>query len=722
MDKPEQKPPKTPRNSDPSRSDRISKIVEACVLNAQGLDADQLEAIINENADLMPELGEQLMAIGEVKSARNMAKQLGDENATVSDGSSDEIANSTKRMSRQIEIDGYKLIREIGRGGQAIVYLAKQESTGRRVAIKVLHERIDIEGRQQERFEREVQILAALNHPNIVAVVDKGIGRQGNCYFVMEYVEGIRLDQYLSDHNHVEDDDAEAEDPSERLRLFMKICDAVNAAHLRGIVHRDLKPSNILIDERNEPRILDFGLARTAMPSALDGSGPEPLTITGQFLGSLAWASPEQAEGKPDKIDSRTDVYSLGVILYQMLTGTFPYEVVGNMVTVLQNILTAEPTPPSKIIEARLAKSQRLQRNRRAVLKNPINGSIEAIVLKALAKNRQDRYQNAGEFSQDIAKYLSGKSIAADGESRTDARKTKARIAAAVVGVGVLLAIVFFVPNENGQPSGFSNDAGKGKATNGTGSNSSLTTPSNGKHATALSPDRRVAEWIFSIGGRIQVGQKAIPDKSQLPDGRFELNWISIVDCDEFTDDAARELTVLKHLKSLGISNVPMGDAGLEQIGKLKTLTGFNVTDVEVTDKGLAHIAGLTRLTQLNLSRTLVSGAGMVHLENMNRLEILWLIDTYVNDRGLISVSKLTNLHTLGLDGTEISDAGIPQLMSLKNMVKLNLFDTKIGDESARMLATLPKLKELWLAGTNVTRACIEELREKYPHCRFVWN
>src|SRR5262249_23344661 len=130
------------------------------------------------------------------------------------------------------------------------------------------------------------------------------------------------------------------------LKLFVEICDAVNAAHLRGVTHRDLKPSNILVDTNNRPSILDFGLAKTASPMA---DGPPVFTITGQFGGSVPWASPEQAAGESDRIDLRTDVYSLGVIFYQLLTGRFPYNVTGDVPGVLQRIMAADPVRPRSI-------------------------------------------------------------------------------------------------------------------------------------------------------------------------------------------------------------------------------------------------------------------------------------------------------------------------------------------------------------------------------------
>ncbi len=303
---------------------------------------------------------------------------------------------------------GYKITREIHRGGQGVVYLAIQQSTRRKVAIKVMKEGPFAHPADRVRFEREVQILGQLNHPNIVSIHDSGVVA-GCHYLVMDYIRGTPLDEYIEDRKlEIDRGRGDRGSPGSggsaapgggparglsidaTLRLFHKICAAVEAAHLRGIIHRDLKPRNILIDEKNEPHVLDFGLAKTA----IGGSDLSVMTATGQFIGSLPWASPEQAEGKPGMIDVRTDVYSLGVILYQMLTGRFPYEVIGTMRDVLDRIMTAEPARPSTI-------------------RKQINDDVETIVLKCLNKDKERRYQSAGSLGRDVALYLAGEPIEA---------------------------------------------------------------------------------------------------------------------------------------------------------------------------------------------------------------------------------------------------------------------------------------------------------------------
>jgi len=279
---------------------------------------------------------------------------------------------------------GHRLVEEIHRGGQGIVYRARQERTGRDVAIKLMREGPYSGPVSKSRFEREVQILARLKHPNIVTIHESAVV-DGNHYFVMDYIAGTPLDQFV----------AQRDWPAhEVLRLFAKVCRAVNAAHVRGIIHRDLKPSNILIDEAGEPHILDFGLAKFESDHENGGASASHRTQTGQFVGSLPWASPEQADGTADKVDLRTDTYSLGVLLYQALTGKFPYRVVGSMREVLGNILEANP-------------------KRMRSIESGLDPDIETITLKCLEKDPDRRYQTAGSLSDDIDRFLSNQPIQA---------------------------------------------------------------------------------------------------------------------------------------------------------------------------------------------------------------------------------------------------------------------------------------------------------------------
>ena len=320
----------------------------------------------------------------------------------------------------ELSIPGYDVICELHRGGQGVVFQAIQRSTRRTVALKVVRHGLLASAADRSRFTREIETLARLNHPNIVTVHDAGVV-QGLHYFVMDYIDGLPLDEAVQAMAAQRGD---AERPESRgprfapvLQLFVKICDAVHAAHLRGIMHRDLKPSNVRVDHAGQPHVLDFGLAKSIDPPEV------AMTMTGQFVGSLPWASPEQVEGVPSRVDLRTDVYSLGAILFQLLTGDTPFAPGSSLRDTVEKILHRQPPRPSVVAVAQGVH---------------IDDELETIVLKCLAKERERRYQSVDELSRDLRHYLAGEAIDAKRDSawyvlrKTAWRKRRVFIAVAV--------------------------------------------------------------------------------------------------------------------------------------------------------------------------------------------------------------------------------------------------------------------------------------------------
>ncbi|MHC4204549.1 MAG: protein kinase domain-containing protein [Planctomycetota bacterium] len=294
----------------------------------------------------------------------------------ISDADKPDFAKSLESM-----IEGYEVVEEMPRGGQAAVYKAIHAATKTNVAIKVLLPTLLASARARYYFEREAELIASLDHPNIVSIRDSGIIHH-QYYFVMQFIEGQPLERYVR---------AEKLSFRETVILFNKICTAISYAHQQGIIHRDLKFANILVDKRGEPHILDFGLAKAV---GLSEQEPEKAvaTMTGQLAGTLSTMSPEQAAGRPDMIDVRTDVYSLGIILYHMLTGQYPYEVTGSTLQVLQNIQKTDPVRPRQIIRK-------------------FDSDVEAILLTALEKDPAKRYQSTAELKSDIENWLDGRPI-----------------------------------------------------------------------------------------------------------------------------------------------------------------------------------------------------------------------------------------------------------------------------------------------------------------------
>lgn len=304
--------------------------------------------------------------------------------------------------------DRYELLENIGEGGMGSVWVAKQkEPVKRKVAIKLVKAGMDSK-QVLARFESERQALAVMDHPNIARIFDGGMTPQGRPYFVMEYVKGIPFTEYC---------DQARLSLRERLELFIPVCQAIQHAHQKGIVHRDLKPSNILIclyDGQPVPKVIDFGLAKALHHSLTDRS---IYTAHGMMVGTPIYMSPEQAEFNNLDIDTRTDIYSLGVVLYELLTGTTPLERQqfheAAFDEVLRIIREVEPARPS----LRLSGSESLpsiaaqRRIEPRELQKSLSGDLDWIVMKALDKERSRRYETANSLSRDIERYLTDEAI-----------------------------------------------------------------------------------------------------------------------------------------------------------------------------------------------------------------------------------------------------------------------------------------------------------------------
>jgi len=326
--------------------------------------------------------------------------------------------SSTSGPPRQ-QIDGYRIINEVFRGGQGVVYKGLQENTKRIVAIKVMLGGALASERARIRFEREVELVASLRHENIVTVYDSGTLVDGSSFFVMEFIKGVPLSRA-----HIFGKEmlpAETGDVfRKRISQFIDICGAIQYAHQRGIIHRDLKPGNIMIDRSGIPKVFDFGVAKV-----LGLSDESEATLTGEFVGTFAYASPEQVKGDSDAIDTRSDVYALGLILYELLTDEHPYPVRGSVSDIVKNITSTEAQPLTKYEPG-------------------IKKDLEAIVLKSLEKEPQHRYQSAAAFAQDLQNYLDGEPVEAlrDNASYLLSKVVRRYRLPILVGSAIMLVLV----------------------------------------------------------------------------------------------------------------------------------------------------------------------------------------------------------------------------------------------------------------------------------------
>lgn len=298
-------------------------------------------------------------------------------------------------------IGPYRLVRELGRGGMGTVWLAERDDDAYRahVAIKLLSGRADAQHRA--RFRAERQILATLEHPNVAHLIDGGTTPSGAPYVVMEYVRGEPIDVHC-ERNRL---DVEA-----RLELFCQVCSAVQYAHRHLIVHRDLKPTNILVDSQGVPKLLDFGIAKLLDASALPQ--PVPETRTGSHLLTPRYASPEQIRGEP--ITTAVDVYSLGVLLHTLLTGTIPYRLTSpDPIELARAVCELEPVPPSVAVTSEAGGVRGAGAVERERLGRRLEGDLDNIVSKALRKEPKHRYGSPEELADDIRRHLARRPVVA---------------------------------------------------------------------------------------------------------------------------------------------------------------------------------------------------------------------------------------------------------------------------------------------------------------------
>ncbi len=326
-------------------------------------------------------------------------------------------------------VGAWRLERKIGAGGMGAVYLAVRADGHfeQRAAVKLL--RLGVDSPQLvERFRRERQVLAQLEHPGVAHLVDGGVTDEGLPYIAMEYVEGAPIDRWC---------DEQRLSIRERLELFVKVCAAVQYAHQHLVVHRDLKPGNILVNAQGEPKLLDFGLAKV-----LDEDFDRTATQTGAHALTPAYASPEQVRGEP--VTTASDVYSLGVVLYELLTGKRPHEVeTTSFHELARRIAEQTPKPPSEAVDA--IDPSRSGATRPELARRRLRGDLDGIVLKALHKEPARRYASAGHLAEDIERHLADWPVLARGDSllyrtRKLVQRHRALAITGALGLAALLA------------------------------------------------------------------------------------------------------------------------------------------------------------------------------------------------------------------------------------------------------------------------------------------
>jgi tetratricopeptide (TPR) repeat protein/predicted Ser/Thr protein kinase len=399
----------------PEELERVAELFE----QARQLPVEARSEFLAAACTETPGVREQVESLLAEHGAGGGAAALGVESswrAALSADREAEAARASSTAGLPGQIGGYEVVARIGEGGMGVVYEAEQKSPRRRVAVKVIRSGLVTEAALR-RFRVESEVLAWLEHPGIAQVFEAGTALLDGVplpFFAMELVRGRPLVDYAKEQKL---------DDRQRIELIVKVCDAVEHAHRKGVVHRDLKPGNILVNETGQPKILDFGLARIADSRRSEST---PATEAGQLLGTLLYMSPEQLEGDPSKVDTRSDVYAIGVMLFELLGGRLPHDVERlSFPQAIQRLASAEPT-------------------RLASIDPRFRGDVDAIACKALERERERRYQSATDLSLDLRRHLDDEPVSARHQTTFYQLKKFAKRNKALVG-GVSAALIAIV-------------------------------------------------------------------------------------------------------------------------------------------------------------------------------------------------------------------------------------------------------------------------------------
>ena len=573
------------------------------------------------------------------------------------DSTSRGITNNTSvpRPLQQKNIDRYQVLQELGRGGMGTVYKCWDPKLQRTIALKTLIHHGDTNS--ISRFLVEIRATIQLHHPNIIRIYEVG-EENGVHFFTMDYLNGVSFHELIHEKKI---------SLRKSIHMIIKIAKALDYAHNQGIIHRDLKPTNIMVDNNMEPFVVDFGLAKMVGQN-------NQITESGTVLGTPHYMAPEQATGNIRNIDMRTDIYALGVILYEAITGKLPFYS-NNRVELMVKIVEKTPLLPSRS-------------NKR------ISKQLDAICLKAMAKKKEERYCSANDFAEDLEKYMSGQPPQAFQESKQS--KSKWPIILLTTVVFIVVSLFFYM--QSSQPV------------------AQITTS-----PTETTSNEKLDNLIKACfdGAELDLDKQQINDDEltyilqKIPQlTSLNLSRVKTIRGSSFEHLARFKDTLVRlDLKACSVEN-----KYLVHLQKLNVLNRIDFEETNFDKSGLFHLKDMQQLQSLDLSGSKI--ASLIYIKNLHQLQRLELAETNINDDDLRHIVHLHKLHILSLESTNITNDALKYIVQLKSLETLYLKRTQIDNGAVVYFKKLPHLYELHLKGTKVTLDAMYKIQTFAPRCK----
>lgn len=607
-------------------------------------------------------------------------------------------------------LGNYELLEKIGSGGMGQVFKARHRRMKRVVAIKLLPTAMNSDPSTIARFEREVEAVAKISHPNIVAAYDADCANDTH-FLVMEFVDGIDLSRLIKQQGPL---------PVDRtINYIVQVARGLSAAHDAGIVHRDIKPGNLLLDASGTVKILDMGLAR--LDGGQDDLTQAELTNTGTIMGTVNYMAPEQALNSKTA-DARADIYSLGCTLFYLLTGKLTYD--GD--TIMSKLLAHREQPIPSLREACPEVPEHLQ----------------DVFSRMVAKKVEDRYLSLHDVIADLEKYTSSEDQTAvfpatlnsdtgsfqlslplmETEAETilapdipvRSRKPKKIIlVGSILLLGVLLVTGFTMSRKGFEPEQAAQPGNQP-------SSSQTAVPGSRNESRKIAPFREVTDMVYRKKGflvilnpnRIQAHNQ---QEEQL--NRFVIDSIHLSANRELTDHDLQVFKTFPGCENLFLGNTGIQDEGISYLASGGEYKSLDLGSTDITNDGLRLLDKIRGLKTLFLTYCKLNNESCDILAGLPQLRRLELNSPDIDDEGLKSLSAISDLHILGLGRARITGAGIEALTELKNLRELSLEFSPLTDAAVPELAQLQQLQYLNLTNSKITPQGATRLQERLPHC-----